>query len=262
MIKKVKANWKRILIFVAVPTLLVLNVYKLNFGFDVIVLTLFFASIFHTNPLNFLRDWMPPIFAFYLYEYLRGYAEDYAFKFNREVIIQPIITIEEKLFFFMDRIPTVYLQQELRPDYSQTNWYDYVLFFFYASFFWFWLVVGYIIWYYQRQYFKKYMWGLVGFSMFGVIIFFLFPSAPPWYAADNGYLPYLSRILWTSDYLPSDSLTFVNTYGRNDVAAIPSFHVAWPLYAALFMIKIFGKKFIPLLIFPSLIAFADRKSVV
>lgn len=223
---------------------------------DIIILTLLVASVFHGEPSKFLKDWMPPILVFYLYEYLRARAYTFAESIGIEVVVQPIIDIERQIFSMFDEIPTVWLQRTLRPDYLETNWYDYFLFFVYSSFFWFWLVIGYAIWIYKRDLFKRYIWGLVIFSLFGVLMFALIPTAPPWYAADTGHLPYLSRILWTSDYLPSDGLSFVSTYGRNDFAAIPSMHTAWPFYGAIFCVYAFGKKFWPILLLPLVIAFA------
>ncbi|MCA9381528.1 phosphatase PAP2 family protein [Candidatus Dojkabacteria bacterium] len=247
---------KIIIGLIGICALLYINIFSISFGVDLIIVTLLFIALLLREPVQFLKDWFPPVAAFYLYEFLRGNAENIAFSLNFHLQIQSIIDLEKTIFFFLDNVPSVVLQQTLSPDVHVTAWYDYILFFFYSSFFWFWLGAAFVIWVYKRKYFKRYMWGLVGFSLVGVLVFILIPTAPPWYAAGQGHLPDLQRILWINDYLPSNYATIVNAYGRNDFAAIPSFHVAWPLFASLYLVKLFGKKLIPIFIFPALVAFA------
>lgn len=237
--------------------LLVLQIFKIRFGMDIIILTLCVFALLKREGKQFIKDWLPPMILFYVYEALRAYAYDVSKLLGIHPIVEPIIWLERKLFFFLDQVPPVKLQYWLRPDLNVPHWYDYVLFFFYAMFFWYWLVIGYVLWTKARKtLFKPYMYGLVAFSIFDVIVYALFPSAPPWYAADHGYFPWISRILWTIKYLPGHSFSVVSTYGRNDFAAFPSHHFAWPFFATLFMMKLYGKKATPLLIVPLMIGFA------
>lgn len=246
----------RIFLAMVIIAIIVLNTFKAQFGMDIIIVTLCVFAILRNSGIDFLKDWGVPMALFYLYEATRAKAYTVSQHFGISPIIKPLIWMERKIFFFLDDVPSVKLQHALRPDLAVAHWYDYFLFFFYSMFFWYWLVVGFIIWMRDRKLFRKYIYGLVAFSLIDVIVYALFPSAPPWYASDEGYLAPISRILWTIDYLPGDGLSFVSTYGRNDFAAFPSHHTAWPFFATLFMIKLFGKKALPLLIIPFVIAFA------
>jgi len=257
MLTKVTSEQKyKLLIITATTVIIILHIFKIQFGMDFIVITLCIYAIIKREAMTFIKDWAIPIFLFYLYEALRSRAYDVSQLLGIKPIVEPLIWMERKLFFFLDEVPSVKLQYWLRPELDTPNWYDYILFFFYVMFFWYWLLAGYIIWIKERKLFKPYMYGLIAFSFIDVVIYALFPSAPPWYAADHGYIPWISRILWTTKYLPGMGLSVVNTYGRNDFAAFPSHHTAWPFFATLFLIKIFGKKALPLLLIPLLIAFA------
>lgn len=248
---------QRILALILIFTIILLNIFGIRFGFDLIIISLAVFALIKGESNQFVKDWWLPIALFFLYEFLRGHAFAWGNAwFGFEPVYQGLIDLEAKLFSFMDKIPPVWLQQTLRPDLAVLHWYDYILFFFYVSFFWYWLAVGFIIWSKKRRWFKPYMYGLVGFSLVACILYFFLPTAPPWAASEIGLLPYLERILWTSNYLPSNTLEFVSTYGRNDYAALPSLHTAWPTFASLFMIKSFGKKMLPLLLVPLTIAFA------
>ena len=104
--------------------------------------------------------------------------------------------------------------------------------------------------------FYRYIYGLVGFSIFDAIIYVFFPTAPPWYAAQVGILPPLQRVMLIHDYFSAKYVSLVSMYGNNDFAAWPSHHAAWPFFAWLFLVGTFGKKMIPLIIVPLVIAFA------
>lgn len=252
---KTENRYKIVLIILSV-VILILQIFKIQFGMDFIVITLCIFALIKREAVTFVKDWTVPIILFYLYEGLRSRAYDISQHFGISPIVEPLIWLERKVFFFLDDVPSVKLQYWLRPDLNQIHWYDYVLFFFYVMFFWYWLAAGFLIWLKDRKVFKQYMYGLVAFSIFDVGLYALFPSAPPWWASDRGYFPWISRILWTSDYLPGMGLSVVSTYGRNDFAAFPSHHAAWPFFATLFLVKVFGKKALPLFIVPFMIAFA------
>jgi hypothetical protein len=249
-------RYRKVFLILVIVLLVFVNIFKRAFGMDFIILTLAIFALVYGESWKFVKDWLPPMCLFYLYEGVRAYAVNVHEALNLSPIVEPLIWLERKLFFFLDEVPSVKLQYALRHDLYVASWYDYILFFFYSTFFWYWLAAGFIIWVKRRELFKPYAYGLAFFSLFDVLIYMFFPSAPPWWASDNGYIPEIHRILWHNDYLPSKSMSVVSTYGRNDFAAFPSHHVAWPFYATLFLVYIFGKKALPLFIVPIMIAFA------
>lgn len=253
-----------ILLTILILVIASINIFIWRFGMDFIILTFAAIAIVYASyskktkeVKQFAKDWAPPILLFYLYEKLRAYAYKYvAIPLDRPVIIKPLIDLERKLFFFLDEVPSVKLQLGLRPEKGIANWYDSFLFFFYVMFFWYWLLAGFILWVKNRKLFRPYMYGLVTFSLIDVVVYALFPSSPPWYAADHGFIPQIYRILWEVPLLPSNGVSIVSTYGVNDFAAFPSHHAAWPFYATLFLHKHYGRKAIPLYLVPLTIAFA------
>jgi hypothetical protein len=257
-IKLLKIHWKRVVTVLLVALIFTLQVYKFRFGTDLIFVTLLIAATLHSKPFKFLVDWIPPIILFYVYEYVRGRANLVADKLGIETAVESIVNLERKIFFMFNEIPPVVIQQWLKPDLHTTYWYDYILFFFYTSFFWFWLASGYVVWIYKRDYFKRYIYGFMSYALSTAIWFIFFPAAPPWYASNEGYIPYVERVLWTDGgALPSDGLEFVSTYGGNPVAAVPSNHAGWPFFASVWLILLFGwKKAGWTIIFPFMIAFS------
>ena len=141
---------------------------------------------------EFFREWSVPILLFYLYEYVRGKAYVIAQFLNRPLLDKILIKWESKLFSINGTIPTVFLQYKLSDAAGgifTPNWYDYVLFFFYTSFSWFWLIIGFLIWKNRKEIFNRYIYGLIGFSMVSAIIYIFFPSAPPGMLQKKGYCP-------------------------------------------------------------------------
>lgn len=257
--KFIKQNLRTILLVLLCVAILFVNFFVYRFAMDMIIVVLIVLAIIFKKEKEFFKEWSIPIALFYLYEFLRGRAYDIAQWLNRPLINEILVVTERKLFAIGGDIPTVFLQYSLSNAPSGNflpSWYDFILFFFYTSFFWFWLVVGFVIWRKSRDIFKRYIYGLVGFSLVDTLIYIFFPSAPPWYAAQVGLLSPLQRIMLIHDYFSSKYVNLVGTYGNNDFAAWPSHHAAWSFYASIFLIGVFGKKMLPFLVIPLVIIFA------
>lgn len=256
---KEKKNIYRIGILSIILAILIVNLFFYSFAFDAIVVTLGLFAILLKKEKEFILDWTPPLFLFYVYELLRSRANNLAEYFSRPLLDQVLIDWESKFFTISDQIPTVFLQYKysmpVGENFIPTNL-EYFLFFFYISFFWFWLIVGFMLWKKDRKVFKKYIYGLIGFSTFSTLIYFLYPSAPPWFASQEGLLPELKRTMYSYNYLSTSGVNLLKTYGGNDFAAFPSHHAAWPFFAWLFLVKYYGKKMIPLVIIPFVTIFA------
>ncbi|MCA9382587.1 phosphatase PAP2 family protein, partial [Candidatus Dojkabacteria bacterium] len=250
---------KEYLIVIFIVLLLIIpKLSGFYFGMDLILVVLLVAALLLKDGKKFLLEWSIPVILFYLYEILRGYSDNIAEYLGRPLIIEPIINLETHLFFFLSDVPTVVLQNLLHPQLGVIHWYDYLLAFVYSSFFWFWMAVGFVIWKKRHKYFRPYIFGLMVISFFSALLFFIpFPTSPPWWASENGYLPQVERVMWVT--LEGNSeVTLINAYGRNDFAAIPSLHFTWPFFASLMLVLAFpDKKYLKLIfIVPFLIAFA------
>ena len=191
---------------------------------------------------SFIRDWTPPIILILVYEYLRGLIP----RLNIPVHFYPMIQFDK---FIFGQLPTVYLQKWLFSI-VHLHWYDYLSAFFYSSHFVIPLFIAFIFWINNRKKFESYIFGMVGLSYISFLTYFVFPAAPPWLAAQNGLIPPIQHItdivfghFFTSISLP----TLYRHIGANLVAAVPSLHVAYAFFTALFIGKKFSK-LIPVLV--------------
>lgn len=239
--------------------LLVAVVAGIQYGMHAFLITALVLSICYKGGEKLLYDWLPYIVLFYVYEIGRANAYEIGQRIGiaSNLQIQSIIDLEKKIFFFWDRVPTVELQSFFKPDLSSPQIYDYFFFFFYGVvFFAFWGLTGLAIWRFKQQYFKRFMIGLLAFSFASILVFILLPTAPPWYASELGYIEPVQRILWEFQYIPGHQLGSVNDIGSNLFAAIPSLHTGWPVYVALWIMKVWGKKTFAIILVPIIIAFA------
>ncbi len=174
-------------------------------------------------------DWVPVIVILYLYDFSRHAAE----ALGRPVAITPQIDADRLLFFGV--VPTVWLQEHVY-DPNATHWWDAVGSLWYISHFLGVWVIAAILYLRDREHWFTWTRALVVLSFAGLITFALIPTAPPWYAARDGYLPALDRI-------STRGLDMVGLHGArqlidlgaataNDVAAIPSLHTAFAVLIA------------------------------
>jgi membrane-associated phospholipid phosphatase len=150
-------------------------------------------------------------------------------------------------------LPTITLQHLLWHGY--VTWYDYFLYGFYVSHYIFPVFLAWIIYkYHKKEYLNFAMtYMLTTFSAF--ILFIIYPTAPPWLASQNGYIPHITRIS-SSIFASLGVHNFAKLYGSyapNPVAAAPSLHTAYSVLFVLFIYKFFGKRWAAVsLIYPVL----------
>ncbi len=175
-------------------------------------------------------DWVPFILVLYAYDYSRHFAD----LLGRPVMIEPQIGWDRLLFFGVE--PTVWLQQAFY-DHSATHWWDSVAAVIYCSHFLAaWVVAGVLYWRNRDEWF---LWAraVVVLSFSALITFAIVPTAPPWYAARDGYLPPVDRIATRGlDGLGLHQAKQLIDQGAavtNDVAAIPSLHTGFAVLIAM-----------------------------
>jgi membrane-associated phospholipid phosphatase len=135
-----------------------------------------------------------------------------------------VITIERAIF---SAIPTVWLQEQLyRPgESSLITLYSAAV---YVSYFLGFQICALVIWIRYRDFFPIYATSVIVAAYIGLMTCIAIPTAPPWLAAQEGYLPPIERImevlLDTVDSSAYDGGASVA--GVNQVAAMPSLHMA------------------------------------
>lgn len=192
--------------------------------------------------LAFLRDWWPPFVVLLAYLYSRGISDDLgAFSVH---VTEPI---EADRWLFGGVLPTEWLQekfcgvpcrQSLAP-----RWYDVVLTTVYYSHFFAALAIGAVLWKRKRDEWVWFMRRYLVIISLSVVCYVLYPMAPPWMAARDGYLTDdVARITGRGWFDLSASTGSTTTAHQNvsaignQVAAMPSLHSALAIFIAWWVI--------------------------
>lgn len=208
---------------------------------------LLLASLLIKRTRSFILDWIPFLFILLSYDFLRGFADN----LNQRVNYFSLIDMERVLF---KSIPTIELQKTFYNP-ASLSLIDFLASIFYLLHFALPLSFGFILWLYNRSYFKKFVTGILFLSYSAWITFLIYPAAPPWLASNEGYLPKVYKIMdQTLSVFPDrwDLPTIYHNFNPNPVAAMPSLHAAYPLLVFLFALKFFKLK--ALLFFPYVLA--------
>ena len=195
----------------------------------------------------FLVDWLPFLALFLGYEVLRGLAGASGIEvhYSAPIVFDTAIG--------RGAIPTVTLQHALfRP--GQTSALDIALTFVYFLHFAFPLTLGFALWLRQRSVFRRYAAAMLVMSYAAFVFFLLVPVAPPWLAAQSGYLPHVDKII--DHTLPSSTTWLYQQMNPNPVAAMPSLHMAYPVLGLLFALRLFGRRAWPLALWCVAVAFS------
>jgi membrane-associated phospholipid phosphatase len=94
---------------------------------------------------------------------------------------------------------------------------------------------GILLWLLNRQVFERYLLAISGTYLIGLMLHFLLPTVPPWMAAREGFAEPMARVLYDRVHTAWPTFyTFGNALaGGNDVAAMPSLHMATATLVAL-----------------------------
>lgn len=198
----------------------------------------------------FFRDWFLFLSVVYLSDTMRGLIYYLTSRYQRPVYCEYAVKIETAIF---GQVPSVWLQSRLLPD-GQTGWLEQTLTFFHGTHFIAFLIVGFLIWLKDKEYFKKYKASFYLLLASGISLYALVPTAPPWMASNMfGLLPKLIHFnidIYTA-YIPDLTAGF-NT---DPVAAMPSLHAAFPFLCSLLLWKKFRLKALPFYIYTAIIFF-------
>jgi membrane-associated phospholipid phosphatase len=200
--------------------------------------------------LLFLRDWLPIALLLVVYNISRGYADD---------LFQPHVTelihADEAMFgwFTGGQIPTTWLQQHLYQP-GVVQWWEVVVTVVYVSHFLTVPTVAVVLWVRSRAQWARFVRRWFTLCVFGLITYFLYPAAPPWWAFKYGHLDeHVERIStngWDAIGLhgAGNTLNALQVEASNPVAAMPSLHTAWAMMAVAFFLPVVRRRWWPLLL--------------
>ncbi len=261
-----QARRSRLLIGVGVLFVLVSIPFGFPTGREVItawVLLLLWASCggeWRTWWRAVVHDWLPLLGVLFLYDFLRGAADEVGSRLvhlpalvngktgadgidNAHVL--PQLRADEWLFGWATggKVPTVWLQDHLHRA-GEVRWWDIAIVPVYMSHFIVPMALAVALWLTAYHLFRRYVWTLVTLTLLTLATYALFPAAPPWMAALNGYLPDVARVV--SETLQATGISTIRSAVQrgeayaNAVAAIPSLHSGVPMMVLLFSWSLVG----------------------
>jgi hypothetical protein len=201
-----------------------------------------------------VHDWLPLIAVLFLYDLLRGSADELGSRLVSlpalangktgpdgidHAHVLPQLRADEWLFGWLTggQVPTVWLQEHLHTV-GDVRWWDVAIVPVYMSHFLVPMVLAVVLWLSAYALFRRYVWTLVALTLLTLATYALFPAAPPWMAGLNGYLPDVARVVSTT--LESTGIGTIRSAVQrgeayaNAVAAIPSLHSGVPMMVLLF----------------------------
>jgi membrane-associated phospholipid phosphatase len=187
--------------------------------------------------LNFVRDWWPPVVGLLIYFYSRGLTDDLGLPVHFS------LPISVDAWLGGGRTPTERLQAAWCGDPCgpgvPPRWYDVVLTTVYMSHFLAGLAIAAVLWLRDRVAWVRWMRRYVTINFGALVIYILYPMAPPWMAAERGYLPpdvhQITGRGWSGLGMGHLDVTLQGV--GNPVAAMPSLHAGMTVLIALYAIQ-------------------------
>ncbi|MBO4210349.1 phosphatase PAP2 family protein [Micromonospora echinofusca] len=197
--------------------------------------------------LRFARDWLPVVLLLAAYNLSRGFADNGATPHAIELIMADVWMFG---WATGGEVPTVWLQEHLyRPE---VQWWDVVASWVYFSHFVVALAAAVVLWLRERARWAAFMRRWAFLCATGLVTYFLYPAAPPWWAAQYGLLEEVARIStrgWKAFGMHgAGNLLNAGQIASNPVAAMPSLHTAFALFVVLFFLRSTRRRWWPLLL--------------
>jgi hypothetical protein len=197
--------------------------------------------------LRFGRDWAPVVVLLVGYNLSRGFADNGATPHVLELIGADRAMVG---WLTGGQVPTVWLQQHLY-DPARVHWWDVLASWVYFSHFVAALAVAAVLWLRDRARWAAFMRRWFVLSAAGLVTYFLYPAAPPWWAAQYGLIEPVARIStrgWKAIGLHgAGNLLNHGQIASNPIAAMPSLHSAFALMVVVFFVTSTRARWWPLL---------------
>jgi membrane-associated phospholipid phosphatase len=198
--------------------------------------------------LRFARDWLPAVGLLMVYTLSRGYADH-----GVAPHVLELLSADVRLWGPVTGglPPTVWLQRELY-DPITIHWWDVAVSFVYFSHFVVTPAIAVVLWLRNRPLWAAFMRRWIALSAAGLATYFAYPAAPPWWAGQYGITVPIDRIStrgWDGIGLhgAGNVLNAAQLDASNPVAAMPSLHSAFALLAVVFVARLVGRRWWPVL---------------
>jgi membrane-associated phospholipid phosphatase len=167
------------------------------------------------------RVWAVYVLAFVLFAHLRTLADETGIPAR----VDYVIVLEKVLF--IGSVPAVWLQEHLYAA-GKLRALEVFSVVVYGSYFFAPHMMALTVWRLDPSRFRLFVAALLGTFYAGLAISFALPTAPPWMAGQAGDLPHVFRIVSeiSGGVSPEGYRRANEIAGPNDVAAMPSLHMA------------------------------------
>lgn len=200
-------------------------------------------------------DWRVRWLAFYIlaiaaFAHLRTLADETG------VFIHVAYPIEADRMLFMGVTPTEWLQERLYNP-ASVSALDYLVTFVYMSYFPAMPLVAFALVVWAPRYFPRFSVAMVATLWTGLVIYFLVPTTPPWMASEQGAIGEVARIVQVTTGAVSESAysSGERVVGTNEVAAMPSLHMAISVLVALTLGRVHPRLRLIVFVYPLAMAF-------
>ena len=209
-------------------------------GPELLFLCLFVYASYIGDCDRFVKTFSPFIISFLSYEALNRLIDT----MPRSIHVQEPLIVDSWMF---GAVPTLMFQQHFR-----TPILDCVGAVFYSMHFIAPTVFALLLWRYRPEHYQKYTLAFAICTYSALLTFLVYPVAPPWYGVKA------TRVLFQIDNSLGVPVfkTIYDYIGVNPFAAFPSLHSAFPWLIAVFALKAWRKKALPVLILPTMIWFS------
>jgi hypothetical protein len=198
--------------------------------------------------LRFGRDWVSVVLLLQVYNLSRSFADQGVIPHSMEMV-----AADRGMFAWLTggTVPTLWLQHHLY-DPTGIHWWDVAASCVYFSHFVVTPAVAAVLWLRSRVRWTAFVLRWILLSAAGLATYFLYPAAPPWWAAKNGLIEPVARVstrAWDAVGLHgAGNLISAGQYAANPVAAMPSLHTAFALFVVAFFMPGVRRRWWPLLL--------------
>jgi membrane-associated phospholipid phosphatase len=207
---------------------LVLRILDPAYGRWIFLLTPLVVMGVFANPRGALLPWAVYVVGFLAFAELRMSSAEALFpaRFEYAIALERLV--------FGGLVPNLTLQGAFyRP--GQVSWLDLLTIVIHLSYFILPHALVLVLFLIKAPHFRRYIYALIAMTWASLIFSYLVPTAPPWLAAERGFLDPVFRIV--QEVLASASPETFETgnriVGENEVAAMPSVHTATACLVAL-----------------------------
>jgi membrane-associated phospholipid phosphatase len=178
---------------------------------------------------TFITDWTPFLLLFLAYEAMRGYASKTNFA--------PHDLSGMERWLFAGTIPTLTLQHAFYHA-GVVGLQDIIAMIFYFMHFVLPIVVGFVFWVTNREYYWRFIAALLLMCFLAFVTYLFWPSAPPWYqlhdALGNPAVVKINDQTVQSLWGFTAVTPLYHSFNPNKFAAFPSLHAAFPMLATVY----------------------------